>query len=144
MELTNFWLPIKDEYPLLSVQRSLILFATSYLYKTGFLVAVIKSKLCKNRRLIPRYKKMCNIWTTGSSLPLIIIYLLSIERTESIHSIPIPIQWWLFNICIDLINILYLGLLIFWFDFWAPWKNSYIPRESRTEKFENHWYTATG
>lgn len=47
MELTDFWISVKDEYPLLSdkAQRILITFATSYLCEAGFsAVAVIKSK----------------------------------------------------------------------------------------------------
>jgi len=47
MELTKFWISIKDEYPLLSdkAQHILISFATSYLCEAGFsAVAVIKSK----------------------------------------------------------------------------------------------------
>jgi hypothetical protein len=46
-ELTEFWISIKDEYPLLSdkAQRILIPFSTSYLCEAGFsAVAVIKSK----------------------------------------------------------------------------------------------------
>ena len=53
-ELTNFWLSIKDEYPLLSgkAQRILIPFATSYLCETGFFFegrCDIKQISCKNR-----------------------------------------------------------------------------------------------
>jgi hypothetical protein len=47
MELTEFWISIKDEYPLLSdkAQQILIPFSTSYLCEAGFsAVAVIKSK----------------------------------------------------------------------------------------------------
>jgi hypothetical protein len=47
MELTDFWISVKDEYPLLSgkAQRILIPFAMSYLCEAGFsTVAVIKSK----------------------------------------------------------------------------------------------------
>jgi hypothetical protein len=47
MELTEFWISVKDEYPLVSAkaQRILIPFATSYLCEAGFLaVGVIKSE----------------------------------------------------------------------------------------------------
>ncbi|KAL4126012.1 hypothetical protein QTP88_010244 [Uroleucon formosanum] len=74
MDLTKFWISIKDEYPLLSdkAQRILIPFSTSYLCEAGFsAVAVIKSKyrtkinVEKEMRvavscLIPRFEKMCS------------------------------------------------------------------------------------
>jgi hypothetical protein len=47
MEVTKFWLLIKDEYPLLSAKarRILLPIVTAYLCKAGFLaVAVKKSK----------------------------------------------------------------------------------------------------
>ena len=47
MELTEFWISVKDEYSFLSgkAQRMSILFATSYLCEAGFsAVAVIKTK----------------------------------------------------------------------------------------------------
>jgi hypothetical protein len=73
-ELTEFWISIKDEYPLLSdkAQWILIQFSTSYLCEAGFsAVAVIKSKykakinVEKELRvtvsnLIPRFEKMCS------------------------------------------------------------------------------------
>jgi len=74
MELTKFWISIKDEQPFLShkARRILIPFSTSYLCEAGFLaVAVIKSKyrtkinVEKEIRvavssLIPRFEKMCS------------------------------------------------------------------------------------
>ncbi|XP_050522096.1 zinc finger BED domain-containing protein 5-like [Daktulosphaira vitifoliae] len=74
IDLTKFWISIKDEYPLLSdkAQRILIPFSTSYLCEAGFsAVAVIKSKyrtkinVEKEMRvavscLIPRFEKMCS------------------------------------------------------------------------------------
>ncbi|KAL4101100.1 hypothetical protein QTP88_012347 [Uroleucon formosanum] len=74
MDLTKFWISIKDEYPLLSdkAQRILIPFSTSYLCEAGFSAfAVIKSKyrtkinVEKEMRvavscLIPRFEKMCS------------------------------------------------------------------------------------
>jgi hypothetical protein len=73
-ELTEFWISIKDEYPLLSdkAQRILIPFSTSYLCEAGFsVVAAIKRKyrakinMEKEMRvavsnLIPRFEKMCS------------------------------------------------------------------------------------
>jgi hypothetical protein len=73
-ELTEFWVSIKDEYPLLSDkgQRILIPFSTSYLCEAGFsAVAVIESKyrakinVEKEMRvavsnLIRRFEKMCS------------------------------------------------------------------------------------
>jgi hypothetical protein len=73
-ELTEFWISIKDEYPLLNdkAQRILIPFSASYLCEAGFsAVAVIRSKyrakinLEKEMRvavsyLIPRFEKMCS------------------------------------------------------------------------------------
>lgn len=73
MELTEFWMSVKDEYPILcgKAQRILIPFATSYLCEAGFsALAVIKSKyrskinVEKEMRvavssLIPRFEKMC-------------------------------------------------------------------------------------
>ncbi|XP_076347930.1 protein FAM200A-like [Tachypleus tridentatus] len=73
MQRTEFWISLKDEYPLLSAkaQRIIIPFATSYFFEAGFsAVAVIKSK---NRakinveqemrvvvsNLIPRFEKLC-------------------------------------------------------------------------------------
>lgn len=80
MDLTKFWIPIKDEYPLLSdkTQRILIPFST-YLCEAGFsAVAVIKSKyrtkinVEKEMRvtmscLIPRFEKMCSDMQARSS-----------------------------------------------------------------------------
>ncbi|XP_050526945.1 zinc finger BED domain-containing protein 5-like [Daktulosphaira vitifoliae] len=74
IDLTKFWISIKDEYPLLSdkAQRILIPFSTSYLCEAGFsAVAVIKSKyrtkinVEKEMKvavscLIPRFEKMCS------------------------------------------------------------------------------------
>jgi len=72
-ELTEFWMSVKDEYPLLcgKAQKVLIPFATSYLCEAGFsALAVMKSKyrskidVEKEMRvavssLIPRFEKMC-------------------------------------------------------------------------------------
>ncbi|XP_068115052.1 zinc finger BED domain-containing protein 5-like [Hyperolius riggenbachi] len=74
MDLTDFWITIANEYPLLSAKakRILIPFATSYLCEAGFsAVAVIKSKyrskleVEKEMRLavsnlIPRFEKLCS------------------------------------------------------------------------------------
>ncbi|XP_075454497.1 protein FAM200A-like [Ascaphus truei] len=74
MDITEFWLTVQDEYPLLSgkAQRILIPFATSYLCEAGFsAVAVIKSKYRAKinveqelrvavSSLIPRFEKMCS------------------------------------------------------------------------------------
>ncbi|XP_060846219.1 zinc finger BED domain-containing protein 5-like [Rhopalosiphum padi] len=74
MELTKFWISIKNEYPLVCEKalRVLIPFSTSYLCEAGFsAVAVIKSKyrskinVEKEMRvavssLIPRFEKICN------------------------------------------------------------------------------------
>jgi hypothetical protein len=51
MELTEFWMSVKDEYPLLSgkAQRILILFTTSYLCEVGF-SAVADKNLCIARK----------------------------------------------------------------------------------------------
>jgi hypothetical protein len=71
--LTEFWMSVKDEYPLLSgkTQRVLIPFAISYLCEAWLsAVAVIKSKyrakidVEKGMRvavssLIPRFENMC-------------------------------------------------------------------------------------
>ncbi|XP_025407116.1 zinc finger BED domain-containing protein 5-like [Sipha flava] len=74
MELTKFWISIKNEYPLVCEKalRVLIPFSTSYLCEAGFsAVAVIKSKyrskinVEKEMRvavssLIPRFEKICS------------------------------------------------------------------------------------
>jgi hypothetical protein len=74
IELTEFWMPVKDEYPILSSKAQIILipFATSYLCEAEFsAVAVIK---CKYRAkinvekeirvpvssFIPRFEKIFN------------------------------------------------------------------------------------
>jgi hypothetical protein len=71
MELTEFWLSVKDPFLSGKAQRILIPFVTSYLCEAGFsAVGVIKSKyraeinVEKEMRvavssLIPRFEKMC-------------------------------------------------------------------------------------
>ncbi|XP_063813110.1 SCAN domain-containing protein 3-like [Pseudophryne corroboree] len=72
--LEEFWISIKDEYPILSAkaQQILIPFATTYLCEAGFsAVAVIKSKYRSKinveqeirvavSKLIPRFEKLCS------------------------------------------------------------------------------------
>ncbi|XP_067132430.1 protein FAM200A-like [Centruroides vittatus] len=74
MELSDFWISVKEEYPLLSGKalRILIPFATSYLCEAGFsAVAVIKSKYRSKinveqemrvaiSNFIPRFEKLCS------------------------------------------------------------------------------------
>ncbi len=74
LDLTEFWISIKNEYPILSAKamRVLIPFATSYLCEAGFsAVAVIKSKyrskinVEKEMRVavssfIPRFEQLCS------------------------------------------------------------------------------------
>ncbi|XP_063786065.1 protein FAM200A-like [Pseudophryne corroboree] len=74
MGLEEFWISIKDEYPMLSAkaQQILVSFATTYLCEAGFsAVAVIKSKYCSKinveeeirgavSKLIPRFEKLCS------------------------------------------------------------------------------------
>lgn len=74
MELSDFWISVKEEYPLLSCKalRILIPFATSYLCEAGFsAVAVIKSKYRSKinveqemrvaiSNFIPRFEKLCS------------------------------------------------------------------------------------
>ncbi|XP_075042389.1 SCAN domain-containing protein 3-like [Mixophyes fleayi] len=74
MGLEEFWISIKDEYPMLSTkaQRILVPFATTYLCEAGFsAVAVIKSKYRPKinveqemrmavSKLIPRFEKLCS------------------------------------------------------------------------------------
>jgi hypothetical protein len=73
MGLTEFWMSVKDEYPLIGgkAQRILIPFATPYLCEAGFsAVAVIISKYGSKINveeemrmdvscLIPRFEKIC-------------------------------------------------------------------------------------
>ena len=73
IELTDFWISVKVEYPLFSGKalRILIPFATSYLCEAGFsAVAVIKSKFRSKinveqemrvaiSNFIPRFEKLC-------------------------------------------------------------------------------------
>jgi hypothetical protein len=73
-ELTEFWISIRDEYPLLSdkAQWILIPLSTSYLCEAGFsAVAVIKIKYRAKTKveremrvamsnIIPRFEKMCS------------------------------------------------------------------------------------
>ncbi|XP_075070632.1 protein FAM200A-like isoform X2 [Mixophyes fleayi] len=74
MGLEEFWISIKDEYPMLSTkaQRMLVPFATTDMCEAGFsAVAVIKSKYCSKinveqemrvavSKLIPRFEKLCS------------------------------------------------------------------------------------
>lgn len=74
MELCDFWISVREEYPLLNGKalRILIPFATSYLCEAGFsAVAVIKSKYRSKINVeqeiravvscfIPRFQKLCS------------------------------------------------------------------------------------
>lgn len=74
MELSEFWISIQEEYPLLSKKalRTLIPFSTSYLCEAGFsAVAVIKNKYRSKinveteirvaiSNLMPRFEELCN------------------------------------------------------------------------------------
>jgi hypothetical protein len=88
MEITEFWITVKDEYllPSAKAQRILISFATSYLCNTGFsAVVVIKSKYHAKTSveqemraavsgLIPRFEKLHSA-QTGAHISLVIVVI---------------------------------------------------------------------